>query len=437
MDSEILSLAVAALILILVFGAGINVGVGLALAGVVGSAVFTGNWRTGLAIPLIQSLDVAGSYTLMVIPLFIAMGTLSGASRITVDLFTAYYRWMGRMPGGIAVATIGTSAALAALTGTSMAVSAAMSKIAMPELRRFGYDERLALGAIAMGGTLAIMIPPSVTLVIYAIFAQQSIGQQLIAGTLPGLLTAGLYMLYIIARCKANPRLGPVGPQFTLREKLRSLPAVLPFLGVVLMVIVGILSGICTPTEAAAVAVVLVLLICAWRRSLSITNLLVGMQDAVMVSASVLLVVVGSLTFSNFLALTGFNEQMTQWVIDANFSPPVLMILFVAIYLVLGCLMEATSILALTVPLAVPIVVAVGWDPVWFGVIVVSLMEVGAVTPPLGLNLFVVKASIPNTTLTDITIGSAPFWAMNLVAIFILYLFPSIATWLPDLMLKH
>jgi len=436
MDPEILSLLVAAAILVIVLCAGINVGVGLAVAGVVGAAVFTGNWRTGLALPLIQSLDVAGSYTLMVIPLFIAMGMLSGASRITSDLFAAYYRWMGRMPGGIAVATIGTSAALAALTGTSMAVSAAMSKIAMPELRRFGYDERLALGAIAMGGTLAIMIPPSVTLVIYAIFAQQSIGKELIAGVLPGLLTAGLYIALIVARCKWNPALGPVGPRFSLKERLRSLPPVLPFLAVVLLVIVGILAGICTPTEAAAIAVVAVLAICLWRRTLSLRALINGMQDAVMVSAAVLLVVIGSLTFSNFLALTGFNEQVTQWVISAKLPPWLLMVLLVAMYLVLGCIMEATSILALTVPLAVPIVAAVGWDPIWFGVIVVSLMEVGAVTPPLGLNLFVVKASIPDSKLSDITVGSAPFWLMNLVAIFVLYLFPSIATWLPGLMLQ-
>ena len=436
MSAMTYSLLLAGLVLLPLMFAGVNVGVALGLAGVIGSAVFTGNWRTGLGLPLIQSLDVATSYTLMVIPLFIAMGTIAGATGITTDLFAAFYRWIGHVPGGVAVATIGTCAGMASITGSSMAVSAAMAKIALPELRRYRYDDHLSLGAIAMGGTLAIMIPPSITLVLYAIFADQSVGQMLMAGMLPGLLTALLYILLIVIRCWRQPALGPPAAPFAWSERWRSLPGVLPFFAIVAAIILGILLGIWTPTESAGAGLLLVLAMGALRRRLTLQGLLDALTDAVIVSASVMVVVIGSLIFSNFIALNGLSDILTQVIVGLNLGPLALFTLFFVIYLILGMFMEATSILALTVPLALPIAIQTGWHPVWFGVVLVSLMEVAAVTPPVGLNLFVLKATVPGAQLSTIYKGAAPFWCMNFVVIYLLYLWPDIALYLPQAMIK-
>ena len=436
MDAMSYSLLLAALILLPLMFAGVNVGVALGLAGVVGSAVFTGNWRAGLGLPLIQSLDVASSYTLMVIPLFIAMGTIAGATGITTDLFAAFYRWIGRVPGGIAVATVGTCAGMASITGSSLAVSAAMAKIALPELRRYRYDDRLSLGAISMGGTLAIMIPPSITLVLYAIFADQSVGQMLIAGVLPGVLTALLYVALIVVRCGLRPNLGPKARAFTWAERWHSLPGVLPFFAIVAAIILGMLFGIWTPTESAGAGLLLVLAMGALRRRLTLRGLIDALTDAVIVSAAVMMVVIGSLIFSNFIALIGVSDILTEVIASLNLTPLALFTLFFLVYLILGMFLEATSILALTVPLALPIAVQTGWHPVWFGVVLVSLMEVAAVTPPVGLNLFVLKATVPDTTLTAIYTGAAPFWCMNFAVIYLLFLWPEIALYLPLAMVK-
>jgi C4-dicarboxylate transporter DctM subunit len=435
-DATTWSLIVAAAILAPLLMAGVHIGVTLGLAGVLGSVAFTGNWSTGLGLPLIQSLDVASSYTLMVIPLFIAMGVIASNAGITSDLFSAFHRWIGHVPGGIAVATIGTCAGMASITGSSLAVSAAMSKIAMPELRRYRYDESLSLGSIAMGGTLAIMIPPSITLVLYAIFAEQSVGQMLVAGVLPGFLLAGLYIVKIVVRCRLNPRLGPPSARHPWGVRLSSLVKVLPFFSIVAAIILGILYGVWTPTESAAGGLVMVIMLAALRRRLEWHSLLDALTDAVLVSASVLMVVIGSLIFGNFVALSGVSETITQGIIALEFSNFALFCLFLLIYIVLGMFMEATSILALTVPLVLPIAVHVGWHPVWFGVVLVCLMEIAAVTPPVGLNLFMVKATLPDVKLSDIYLGSAPFWGINLVVLFILYLYPMIALYLPFAMIR-
>jgi len=434
LDPTALSLLAAFTLLAVLFAAGVQIGVALGLAGMAGSILFTGNWSSGLNLPLLQSVDVSSAYALIVIPLFVALGSLAAAAGITTDLFTAFYRWIGRIAGGIAVATIATGAAMASITGSSVACAAAMCRIAMPELRRYKYADELSVGAIASGGTIAIMIPPSITFVIYAIFAEASIGKLLIAGILPGLMIATLYALVIVARCRLDPALGPAGQRFSSRERLAVLPAVVPFFAIVLVILLGILTGVWTPVESAAAGVVLVLLMGLWRRRLSLKSIADAFIDAVVTSASVMMVVIGSLVFSNFLALSGFSEMVTSGIMGLGLSPFLLFVMFVLVYLVLGCLMEVTSILALTIPLVVPIVTAVGWDLVWFGVIVVSMMEVAAVTPPVGLNLFAVKASVPDVSLPTIARGALPFWLMNILAVFILYLLPGIALFLPGLM---
>jgi len=434
MDPGTYSMLVASAILLVLFAAGVHIGATLALAGIVGAIAFTGNAPSGLNMLLLQTMDVSSSYTLMVIPLFIVLGTLASASGITRDLFTCFYRWMGRISGGVAVAVIATCAGMASITGSSVATAAAMSKIAMPEFRRFNYRDDMAVGAIATGGTLSIMIPPSITLVLFALFAEASVGKLLIAGIIPGVLIATLYGLMIYMRCRLNPDLGPLGEKFSWSERLAALPPVLPFFFIVGSILFGILYGIWTPVESAAAGVVLVTLMGVLRRRLTLRAIFDAAVDGVITSASVFLVVIGSLVFGQFLALNGIAEAITDTITTLQLSPFVLFLLLMAIYFVLGCLMEVTSILALTVPLFMPVIIHIGWDPVWFGVVVVSMMEVAAVTPPVGLNLYAVKATLPEMSLNTIYKGSAPYWIMNIAAVFALYLFPQLALYLPGRM---
>ncbi len=433
MDAGTLSLVVAMVLLVSLLAAGVHIGAALALVGIVGSYVFLGNWTSGLNLLLLHAVDISSSYTMMVIPLFILMGSLASSAGITKELFSLFYRNFGRLPGGVAVATIGTCAGMAAITGSSVATSGAMSRIALPELRRFGYDERMSTGAIATGGTLSIMIPPSITLVLYAIFAQQSVGKMLVAGIVPGLLLAAGYIALIIVRCRIDPRLGPPGPRFPWNERFVSLPAVLPFLLVVASVIMGILFGIWTPVESAAVAVVLVTLICVLQKRLDFRRFFTACRDAVNMSASVFIVVIGSMVFSGFLALNGFSDLIAESILEMGLGPFALLLLLMAIYIFLGMFMEVSSLLALTIPLVMPIVQTVGWNPIWFGVIVVSLMEVAIVTPPVGLNLYAVKAAAPGVSLKTIYVGAAQFWIVNVLLILLMFAFPQIALILPNM----
>ena len=323
-ETAILSLAVSLGILAVLFMAGVQIGVVLAVAGIVGSTIFTGNIGVGLNLLSLQSLDVTSNYSLLVIPLFIALGSLAASSGITTDLFSAYYKWFGRIAGGIAIATIVTCASMAAITGSSVAVAAAMCRIALPELRRYNYSEALSLGAICVGGTVAIMIPPSITLVLFAIFAEESVGKLLIAGVMPGLLTAFLYCVLILVACWIKPSLGPPGPAFSRAEKIASIRLVLPFAIVVLSVVLGMLSGIWTPVEAAAIGVMLVMAIGFLRRSQSLRDVAVAFRTSAMTSASVMIVVIGSLVYSNFLALNGFQRgggRRDHWA-ETSAVPP-------------------------------------------------------------------------------------------------------------------
>lgn len=434
MDATSLSMLTALAVLLPLLIGGVHIGVALALSGIGGAVAFTGNIWSGLSLPLIQALDVSSSFSLMAIPLFIALGTMAAASQLTGDIFTASYRWLSRVPGGVGLAALTASAGMAAITGSSAASSAAMTRVALPELRKYKYNEEFAVGLIAVSGTLALMIPPSITLVLFAVFAEQSVGKMLVAGLLPGLLTAFAYGIFILVRCTINPEIGPRGPRFTLKEKLETLPGIAPLLLLILSILVGILLGIWTPAESAAVGLALVLIFGVVRGRLTLKLIGGALFEAVIASSSIIMIVIGSLIFSNLLAMNGFGEAMTAWIIDLNLSPFWLFVLLVTFYLVMGTMMETTGMLALTIPLVMPIVDTVGWSPIWFGVIVVKMMEIGAVTPPVGLNLYAVKVTAPEVPIGMIARGAAWFWSMDLCVVFVLYLIPGIALLLPNMM---
>lgn len=435
MDIASISVLVAVAIVFIFLACGIPIGVTLGIAGVVGAIVFTGRPETGLGIPLIQAVSMCTTYGFIVLPMFMLMGSLAAQAGIARDLFDAAHRWVGRLPGGLAVSTVVTCAGMAAITGSGVATAAAMTGIALPELRRYKYKDSLSIGTITVGGTLAIMIPPSVTFIIYAIFAEQSIGKLLISGILPGLLIAALYSIQVIIRCIIQPDLGPAGPRFSWRERLRSLLGVLPFLLTLLFIWLGIMFGIWTPVEASAGGVVLVFIMGLSRRRLNLRPIISSLIDAVLGAASVMVVVIGALTFSTFLALSGYSETITKAIVGLGLHPFELYLVLIFIYFILGMFMEATSIIALTVPIFMPVVNSMGWDPIWFGVILVCMMEVAAVTPPVGLNLYAVKAAAPDIPTETIYKGAIPFWVCNIIAILILYLVPQIALFLPNRMI--
>lgn len=434
MDVAVLSVIVTTVIILAFLTIGVNVGVTLGLAGMAGIIIFTGKLSTGLALPMLLGVSVTTTYGFVVIPLFVLLASLASESEITTGLFNAAYKWMGKLPGGTAIATIITCAGMATLTGSSAATAATMARVALPELKKFNYDEALSVGTVTVGGTLAIMIPPSVTFVLYSIFAEQSIGKLLIAGILPGLILAGLFILMLYIRVRLNPSLAPASPSFTLREKLQSLRGVIPFVILVAAIVLGILFGIWTPVEAAAVGVVAIFLMGLIRKELTFASFAKALADSVVTSTSIMLVVIGSMIFSTYLALTGFSEGLTSAIVNSGLSPHVLFIIMILFYLVLGMFLEATSILALTVPLMMPIIEVMGWSPVWFGVILVLMMEVAAISPPVGLNLYAVKAVLPETPIKTIIMGSLPFIVCCFAAVAILYLFPGIPLILPNMM---
>ncbi len=434
MDAAAMSVIAAGILVLILLAADVYIGVTLGISAIIGTYLFTGSLERGISLILHTTVSVTTTYGFLVIPLFILLGMFASHSGIAADLFRTDYRWVGHIPGGLAITTVITCAGMAAITGTSLGTVAAMIRIALPEMRKYKYSENLSVGVISVAGTLAIMIPPSVTFVLYAIFAEQSIGKLLISGILPGLVLAALYSILILTRCWINPSLGPPAAKFSWRERWVSLLGVAPFFTLLIAIFLGIILGIWTPVESSAVGVVIVFFMALFRHQMTFRKLLSSLTDAVVTTASIMVLVVGCMMFSKFLSLTGFNETLTDAIINLKLSPFVLFSLLVLIYTILGMFLEATSIIALTVPLMMPVVKAVGWDPIWFGVFIVCMMEVASVTPPVGLVLYTVKASAPEIPIETIMRGCVPFWLCNIVAVFMFYFVPQICLLLPSLM---
>lgn len=413
---------------------GAPIGPLLTFAAVVGLFLVTGSFQAATSLMLVTGFEVSSSVTYIVIPMFILMGALASRTGIINDLYDAAYKAVGRVAGGLAVATTIAAAAFGAVTGSSISSASALTKVALPEMERYGYSRRLGVGLIAVSGTFAMMIPPSLIMVFYGIVAQQSIGKLLIAGLLPGILTVTAFSILILIRAKINPAIAPAGPSFPIRETFLAGLKASPFVLVLIILIGGILVGFWTPTEASAGGVVVVAAIGLAKRNLNLRRLFEAGIDTVMTAAAVLLLVMGSVLFGKFLALTGVTSYLTNFVNGAELSSLQLFIVLIVFYLVLGTFLEGISILALTVPVVLPIILKAGWDPIWFGVIIVKLIEIGAVTPPVGLNLFAVKSTAPHVRTWDIIVGAFPFWVCDIFILFLLFAFPTVATILPSMM---
>ena len=373
-------------------------------------------------------------FTLVSIPMFIMMGAAIGSSPAGKDLYVALDRWLYRVPGGLVISNIGACALFAALTGSSPATCAAIGKMGIPEMRARGCPDEVATGSICAGGTLGILIPPSITFILYGIATETSIGRLFLAGVLPGLLLTGLFMLWTLVYIWYKGfRAYEAGFRFTWREKFESIPKIAPFLVIVIGVMYVLYGGIATPSEAAGVGAALcVLLAISIYRMWSPTAWWQILRSTTRESVMILMIIATAVLFGYMLTSLYITQTLAQAIADAQLNPWVLMGLINVFLLVCGCFIPPAGIILMTAPILLPIITAAGFDPVWFGVIVTINMEIGLITPPVGLNLFVVNAIAPDVPTKTVLWGSVPYVMMMIVGIIIMSIFPSIATWLPD-----
>lgn len=379
--------------------------------------------------------DYVGQWELSAAPMFLLMGFICSSTDMTRGLFLALRLYLARLPGGLAITSVGACAFFAAASGSSVATASAMSRMAVPEMLDNGYDRGLATGTIAASGTLGSLIPPSVLLILYGVYAQVSVGQLFMAGFIPGLLSALIYMAMIVIRVKLNPSLaGTVVINPTAEERREAFRDVWPLPMLILVVLGGIFSGIFSPTEAGALGAFAALLIAMIRRRLTRTALIDAVRQAVIATASIFIILIGSLFFTRFLALSGVPRAFANAILSVSTETWWILFAVAVIFLVLGMLIDSIGLLLLTLPILVPLVNEADINPVWFGIIVIKLLEVGLITPPIGLNVYMINGALNNrVTLPEIFKGITWFLAMDIFTLIILILFPALTLWLPSL----
>ena len=426
-------IVVGLLLLWLTLGA--HIGVALGLAGFIGIYLTVGPDAALAQIGTIP-FSTTNSFALAVIPLFILMGSFATVAAITTDLFRAAYVWLGNLRGGLAMATVMSSAAFGAASGSTIVNAAVFTRMAMPEMTRFGYDVRLSSGCIAAAGTLAALIPPSILMVVYAVITEQSIGKLLIAGIVPGILTAVIYCAGIYGLARWRPDLAPRAQlTFNWAERWRSLYGVSGIIVLFVIVVGGIYGGYFPATYAGAVGAFGAFLIALGKRRLGMRSLVVVLKDAAVTTSVIFIIVVGGILFARFLTYSGLVDIISHGLLDLGTGKYVYLVGFVVLFIVLGCFIEPIAIMVMTLPIMFPVMVKAGFDPIWLGVVAVKLAEISVLTPPVGLNVFVVKSSSPvPVTLGQVFAGVTPFIVLDLFSLLLYVLFPEMLLWLPNLM---
>ena len=412
---------------------GLPIAWGMLLVGTLGFAFFTG-MEAALIMAAQTSYDTAISYSFTVLPLFILMGNLVNASGLSKDLYKAAHAFIGHLRGGLAMATIVACGAFSALCGSSMATTAAMGRVAMPNMRKYNYDDRLATGSIAAGGTLGILIPPSVMMVVYGILTETDIGKLFAAGFLPGMVAMLMYLITVMIITAINPSLGRPGEKASWRERFEATKGVMAITVLFIVIMGGIYGGVFTPTEAAGIGAAATFLLTLKRRGWQPRMYLTVLIEAAQTTAIMFALVIGALVFTNFLSVAGLPNQLLSFIEGIDVSPIMVILIICAIYLVLGCFLETMSMVMLTVPIFYPIVASLGFDLVWFGVIVVVAAEISLITPPLGLNIFMIKNVMPDVPLGTIIRGVAPFVMMDILRLLLLVFVPWIVLVIPNSM---
>ena len=409
----------------------VPVGMAMGLVGVTGYAYLTGG-APALKLVGQTSMRTVTSYQFGVIPMFLLMGAFVSASGVSRELFRAANTFVGHRRGGLGLATIVSCGAFAAISGSSVATAATFSTVAYPEMRRYGYPQSFSTGVIAAGGTLGAMLPPSTVLAVYGLITQQDIGKLFQAGILPGLLAMAMYMITIAIICRVRPTLLPTVPKASWQDRLAGLKDVWAPMLLFVLVIGGLYGGVFTPTEAGGVGASGAFLLGVLRGRLDGPGIRASLLQATRTAAAVFTVLIGALLFGYFLTITQVPQKVTEFLTGLGIGPYGVLALIMVMYLVLGCLMDAMAMIILTVPIIFPVVTQLGFDPIWFGVIIVMTVELGLIHPPVGMNVFVIKSVIHDVTFSSIFKGVLPFIATDILRLIILISFPIIALWLPS-----
>ena len=411
----------------------IPVGFVMAIVGFTGFGLLV-SWDASLSLLARDFFTIFGSYNLTVIPLFVLMGQLAFHSGISSRLFNAAHKFFGHLPGGLAIATIGACAGFSAICGSTSATAATMASVALPEMKKYNYDPALATGVVAAGGSLGILIPPSTIFIIYGIMTEQSVGKLFMAGVLPGILLSLLFVATVLIWTHVQPGLCERAPKATFREKIASLSGVIETFILFILVMGGLFVGIFTPTEAAAIGAAGTLIIALVGRNLTWHGFVQSLQETTRISCMILVIVAGATVFGHFLAVTSIPTEIGDWVSELKLHRYIIMGLIILIYLAMGCLMDSLAMIMLTIPIFYPVVTALGFDPIWFGVIIVVVKEMGVITPPVGINVYVVAGVARDIPLHIIFKGAMHLLMAQLALAILLILFPQIALFLPGLM---
>lgn len=426
------TLAIAGIVVMLALIAmGVPIAFAMAVVGAAGYWILVG-YKPALTQIYMNAVQKGSELVFIALPLFILMGQLVYHSKLAVDLYDCVQKWFGRLPGGLAITSVAGCAGFGAVTGSSVAAVATIAPMAMPEMRRYNYDPRLATGALASAGTLAMLIPPSVILVAYGIWTETSIGHLFIAGVIPGIVLATMYALYIWARCKISPEMGPIGPAYTWAERFSSLWKLLPVFTIFFIVLGGIYAGIFTPTEAAGIGVSGVVLVMVMMGRFRFKDVQHALMDAGRTSAMIFAIIIGGHIIGAFLNVTGVTDGLITWIAELGVNKYVVLAIFVLMYLVLGAILDVWGMLILTLPFVFPVIVSLGFDPVWFGVFIVVMVEIALITPPIGINVYVMHNLAPDIELTEIFKGVMPFVVVSLVFVVLLTAFPQMALFLVE-----
>lgn len=428
---EITLVAFSVLLVLMLLG--LPIAFAMLVVGFIGLVGLLG-WVPAVAMLAQTTLDTGRAYDLSVVPLFILMGTFITRAGISDDLYTASNAWLGHFRGGLAMATVVACGGFSAVSGSSLATAATMAKVALPSMRRYGYADSLATGSIAAGGTLGILIPPSVIMILYGLITETDIGKLFIAGILPGLLTIAFYVVAIAITTRFYPNLGPRGERLPLGARFRALKGVWPILTLFIVVIGGIYLGVFTPTESAGIGAVGALLFAFAYGRLSFSGFYDVLLDTSRITAMLFVVLIGALVFAAFVNIAGFPQALSALVSGAGLAPLTVIAGIIAVYIVLGMILESISMILLTVPIFFPMVQGLGFDPIWFGIIIVVVTEISLITPPVGMNLFVLRSIVPEVPIWTICRGLLPFYVADIARTIVLVLIPWISLVLPALM---
>jgi C4-dicarboxylate transporter DctM subunit len=421
-------------VVLVLFITGIELGFAMALIGFLGFATLVST-KAALNLLAKDFFDVFSSYGFTVIPLFVLMGQVAFNAGIARRLFNTAYRFIGHIPGGMAMATVAGATAFKAICGSSPATAATFASVAVPEMDRYGYDKKLSTGIVATVGTLGILIPPSVTLIVFGIITELSIGKLFLAGIIPGLIIAFFFIVIIYGWCKINPAIGPKGEKSTWRERLVSLPEFAVVVVIFLLMIWGLMKGVFTPTEAGSVGTGLVLLVSLLRRDMNLKGFIKSVAESLRTACMVLMLIAGSTILGHFLAVTRLPMLAADWVVGLPLNKYIVMIIISFIYQTGGSFIDDLAFMILATPIFYPVIIKLGFDPIWFGMIIAITVMIGVVIPPVAINVFVVK-NITKVPFGVIYKGVYPFLISLVVAAALLFFFPQLALWLPNHLMR-